>query len=129
MFFFDTSNKILAVYSNWFTVFSGIVDNFIPQRTVTIGPKDKMWMNGSIRRAIRRRDRLLKLFSRHRSTVKWENYRKQRNYVVSFIRSAKKEFSEKLASSLSNPTISPKKWWSYANSLQGNENVPPCQRS
>ena len=117
----DTSNDIDAVFSNWFTVFSGILDNFIPQRTVTIRRKDKMWMNGSICRAIRRRDHLLKLFSRHRSTVKWENYRKQRNYVISLIRSTK-EFSDKLASSLSIPTISPKKWWSYANSLQGNKN-------
>ena len=39
--FSDTSNDIDAVYSNWFTVFSGIVDNFIPQRTVTIRPKNK----------------------------------------------------------------------------------------
>jgi hypothetical protein len=30
-----------------------------PFREITVRPKDKPWMNGSIRQAIRRRDRLL----------------------------------------------------------------------
>jgi hypothetical protein len=48
------------VYGNWFRCFENIVKKHIPSRTVEIRPKDKPWFTLEIRKAIRKRNRLLK---------------------------------------------------------------------
>ena len=52
-------------------------------------PRDKPWMTGQIRLAIRKRDRVLKIYPRFKSPVFWDIYRAQRNLVVNFVRKAK----------------------------------------
>ena len=53
-----------VLYEKWFELFSSIVDRFIPTKNVKIRPRDKPWINRSIRRAIglRKRDRLLQAY-------------------------------------------------------------------
>ena len=53
---------------------------------------DKSWMNGAIRRAIRKRDRLLKAYTKFKSSFKWEKYRIDRNLVVKLNRKAKLDY-------------------------------------
>ena len=50
------------VYDNWFNHFRSIVDKYIPNKIVTIRPRDKPWMTSVVRKAIRERNRLLKLY-------------------------------------------------------------------
>ena len=50
--------------------------------TVTIRPNDKPWMDGKVRLAIRRRDRLLRIHNIRPSPVTRESYRVQRNIVM-----------------------------------------------
>ena len=77
---------INIAYKNWFDCFRGIVESHIPHKTVTIRPRDKPWMNKTVRRAIRKRNRLLKIHCRVKSLVSWEKYRQQRNYTTTLIR-------------------------------------------
>ncbi len=98
-----------------------IADVYIPIKHVTIRSKDKPWMNGSIRRAIRKRDRLLPVYSKHKNTIRWERYRIQRNLVVSLIRQSKYDYFSKVNSNLGNPAISSKKWWKLSKSLLSNK--------
>jgi hypothetical protein len=39
---------------------------FVPNKIVTVRPKDKLWMSNEVRRAIRKRDRCFKKFPRTR---------------------------------------------------------------
>ena len=78
-------DTIDSVYDKWLNLLNYIIDVYIPNRRVTIRPKDKPWMNSLIRRAIRKRDRLLKRFGKNKIPSNWERYRAQRNFVVKLI--------------------------------------------
>jgi hypothetical protein len=67
--FSNPSDSIYVVYNKCFNLFKSILDAYIPSWEITIRPKDKPWMNSSIRQAIRRRDRLLKRFSNIKSVT------------------------------------------------------------
>ena len=110
---------INIVYKNWFDCFRGIVELYIPHKTVTIRPRDKPWMNTTVRRAIRKRNRLLKIHCRVKSLVSWEKYRQQRNYTTALIRYNKQKYYKKLNSKLQDPSISNKNWWGIVKSLNG----------
>jgi hypothetical protein len=115
--FSNPSDSIDVVYNKWFNLFNSILDAYIPSREITVRPEDKPWMNGSIRQAIRRRDRLLKRFSNIKSVLSWERYRTQRYLVVKLIRRAKMEHQRKINTLLADPTTSAKKWWGISKSL------------
>ena len=57
-------------------------------KKVIIRPREKPWMTCQIRTAVRKRDRLLKTYSKCKSPTSWDRYRVQRNLVVSLVRKA-----------------------------------------
>lgn len=63
IFFENTASNIDVIYEKWRALFLSIVHRFIPSKIVMIRPNDKPWMNGAIRRAIRKHDRLLRAFN------------------------------------------------------------------
>ena len=76
-----------------------------------------------IRKAVQKRDRLLKTYSKsvnHRPTS-WDCYRVQRNLVVSLVRKAKINYNTKTNQALSDPAISSKKWWCITKSIYDNK--------
>ena len=79
-------------------------------------------MNGESRRAIRKRNRLLKIHSRSLSAETWERYRAQRKFHM-LTNNTKKNYYVKLNSQLSYPMINTKNWWGvksmYGQKLQG----------
>ena len=124
----DFTSDIDVIYENWFELFSLIVDRYIPRKIVMIRPGDKSWMNGAIRRAIRKCDRLLKAYTKFKSSFKWEKYRINRNLVFKLIRKAKLDYQQKTNEILSNPATSAKKWWNVAKSFYGSKvssAIPP----
>jgi hypothetical protein len=64
---FDSEFDIDNVYNTWVAQFHAIIEKYIPRKTVTIRPRDKPWMNGIVRRAIRRRNRLLRIHNKKRN--------------------------------------------------------------
>ena len=88
-------------------------------KTVVIRPQDKPWMSSNIRKAIRKRNRLLKIHSKRNSLSSWEKYRSQRNFTTALIRSSKKQYYAKLNNKLQDPNTSSKKWWGIVKSLYG----------
>ena len=95
----------------------------MPHEKVIIRPRDKPWMTGQIPKAVQKRDRLLKTYSKsvnHRPTS-WDSYRVQRNLVVSLVRKAKINYNIKTNQALSDPAISSKKWWCITKSIYGNK--------
>ena len=116
-----TPFDIDVIYQRFFSLFVSTVESFIPHKNVTIRPRDKPWMTGQIRRSIRKRDRLLKTYSKRKLLVSWDRYRVQRNLVVCLVRKAKINYNIKINQTLSDPAISSKKWWGIVKSLYGNK--------
>ena len=76
-------------------------------------------MNGAIRKAIRKRNRLLKLFNKSKTQSAWEKYRQQRNFTTSLIRKNKVKYFEEVDLKLRDPCTGPKKWWGIVKALYG----------
>ena len=96
---------------------------YVPCRTVVVRPRDKPWMNSEIRRAVRKRNRLLKIFCQNKVPKNWEVYRLQRNFTTSLIRRRKKSYYSNLNNKLQDPLLGAKKWWGlikqfYSNTIQ-----------
>jgi hypothetical protein len=118
---FLNNDDIDNLYAEWFKCFYQVLLKHVPHRTVTIRPRDKPWVNSEIRRAIRKRNRLLKYYCRHKSPEAWEIYRRQRNFTTTLIRKRKLIYYDTLNAKLQNPKIGPKKWWSIVKSLYGSK--------
>ena len=121
------TDNIDDLYCKWYETFREALEFSIPNRIVTMRPRDKPWMSSDIRKAIRKRKRLLKYFCRHKSPRAWENYRVQRNLTTFLIRTAKTKYYTNLSDKLQDPEIGQKKWWGIIKSLYGNKihsNIP-----
>ena len=99
-----------------------MIEKHILLKIVAIRPKDKPWMNGEVRSAIRKRNRRLRIHNDRPNEYSWENYRRQRNLTTKLIRSAKQCYYDKVHRDLSNPLINAKKWWSISNNFCGKKN-------
>ena len=68
---------------------------YVPSRIAVVHPQDKPWMNSEIRRAVKKRNRLLKIFCQTKVPENWEAYGFQRNFTTSLIRRRKKSYEKK----------------------------------
>ena len=106
-----------------------IAKTCIPNKFCIIRPRDKPWMNGAIRREIRKRRRIHKRAKLTDNAIDWQHFRIQRNKVCSMVRSAKDDYFTKTCDSLRNiKEISSKKWWNICKYLytrkSGNSSIP-----
>ena len=93
-----------------------------------VRPSDPPWMNGSVRKLIRKRKRAHKAAKRLNSAESWTIYRTSRNRSFNAIKNAKKEFKENLANKITVNNISSRDWWKTFKSLLGTDKhntVPP----
>ena len=109
-----------VLYDRWLSRFRGILEMYVPCRTVVVRPRDKPWMNSEIRRAVRKRNRLLKIFCQNKVPENWEVYRLQRNFTTSLIRRRKKSYYSNLNNKLPDPLMGAKKWWGLIKQFYGN---------
>ena len=116
---FSNLYDINAIYCCWFKHFHDIVKTKIPSRIVMIRPRDKPWMDSSVRLAMRKRDRLLKLYCKYKTRPSWEKYRQQRNLTTTLIRKNKAKYFYKVNAKLQDVTTGVKAWWSIVKGLYG----------
>ena len=88
-------------------------------RSTSTTPTNKPWMNSGVRKAIRKRNRLLKIHTIRNSSSSWEKYRSQRNFTTALIRSSKRQYYSNLNIMLQDPDTSSKQWWGIVKSLYG----------
>lgn len=115
--FASETSHIDDVYDNWFSRFHSIIDKYIPNKIVTIRPRDKPWMTYVVIKAIRKGNILFKHYCKAKTNSLWQRYKDQRNLATSLIRDAKNLYYQKLNTQLSDPCMGPKKWWSYVKSI------------
>ena len=93
----DTLNSLIANYDwgrlitdadnmdsatiNFSTKYMSLVRECIPEKTVTIRPKDKPWFDSTLRKTNRKRDRLRNIALKYKRESDWSKYRKIRNQV------------------------------------------------
>ena len=66
---------------NFSTKYMSLVRECIPEKTVTIRPKDKPWFDSTLRKTIRKRDRLRNIALKYKRESDLSKYRKIRNQV------------------------------------------------
>ena len=111
------SNKLLDIASEC-----------IPSKLITVRPKDLPWMNNSIRKLMRKRNRLYKKYKANKSAEKYNLYKKIRNEVTHVLRKSKKDFIDSLAFKLKNTNLSSKDYWKTLKSFikpTQNTSIPP----
>ena len=86
-------------------------DVSIPNKIVTIRPRDPPWMHNGIRRAIRDKNKKHKIAKSVKTYETWARYRHARNIVTELVRDAKTNFFKKLATSLHQGNLNSKQWW------------------
>ena len=83
----------------------------IPNKMLTIRPRDPPWMNNTIRRAIREKNKYHRSAKRINTNDAWIRYRVSRNKVTDLVRNSKTDYFKNLASSLNQGNLSSKQWW------------------
>ncbi|MEW8185640.1 MAG: reverse transcriptase family protein [Candidatus Thiodiazotropha endolucinida] len=89
----------------------------IPNKIATIRPNEYPWINGLIRKLIRKRKRLYRRAKRTNVQQVWQNFRKTRNTVINEIRKSKAEYFSKLSDQLNEEKINPKLFWKISKQL------------
>ena len=76
-------------------------------------------MDSSVRLAMRKRNRLLKLCCKSKTRASWEKYRQQRNFTTTLIRKNKAKYFHKVNAKLQDVTTGVKAWWSIVKRFYG----------
>ena len=103
---------------------------FVPNKIVTVRPKDKLWMSNEVRRAIRKRDRCFKKFQRTRRDEDKLLHIIARREVNKLKRKAKNRYENNIINSLSTTKLNPKICWSLSKSIIGRNSdrvIPPSK--
>ena len=100
----------------------------IPNKTVTIRPRDPPWMHNEIRNLIRRRMRLHRKAKKNNSNEVWAKFRKLRNKINRKIRSAKSDYENHISVALQTNANNIKTWWKLSKQIlnldKGSEPIP-----
>mgnify|MGYP000176344217 CR=1 FL=1 len=108
MFVYDNINDTCQTLTEFL---SNVASECIPHKEVTIRPKDKPFMTGTLRHHMKVRDRAYKRAKKSGEDDDWAWYRRLRNEVVDLVRIAKRDYFSRVHDILSNKKTEPKKWW------------------
>ena len=114
VFIFDDIDDML---SSWELLFNTALDSNCPWRVKRVAKARKLpWLNSSVTKQLRERDRLLKIAKRSQNPADWESYKAARNKAVSLLRRAKSQFFK---TTLEHNKNNPKGIWKTIKSLIG----------
>ena len=81
------------------------------------------WMSGHIRLLIRRRDRAFNKYKRTRSLLHKDSWHHARTLANHAIQQAKRSYNDRLSTTLSDPSCTPKDFWRITKDIIGNKSV------
>ena len=114
IFVFDDIDDVL---SSWESLFNSALDSNCPWRVKRVAKAKKSpWLDSSVIKQLRERDRLLKIAKRSKTPADWESYKRARNKAVFLLRRAKSEFFK---TTFANNKNNPKGTWKTMKSLIG----------
>ena len=93
------------VWTHWEKLYKQVLDKHAPVQQIRLRDNQLPWVNPSIQKQIRLRNRLYKKFRRAPTDANWVNYKNQRNIVTAIKRNAVKEICLDAASCSSKSSI------------------------
>ncbi|KAK3090482.1 hypothetical protein FSP39_012209 [Pinctada imbricata] len=112
-----------TIVSDFSDKLMSIAENNIPRKNVVIRPYDKAWFNSDIRREIRIRDRLRKIYRRTLNERDLNKYKTQRNKINNMKKKLKEEYIIGMNDSLHEyKRTDIKMYWKLINSLIKGDN-------
>ena len=126
------SNDVDVVCQTWTDQFLSIAKRFIPNKVITVRPTDSPWYNNHLRQLKRKLDRIHNQAKRsNNDQTLWAHYREIRNDYKKQIKTAEKDYNEKMADDLKeSKSISPKRWWNLVKKFLGqnhDSSYPPIK--
>ena len=115
---FDNVNEAEEYFTGLLT---SICQDHVPNREITVRPRDKPWMNKLVKKAIRKRDKAHKRWKTLKSPVNEAAYRAARHEVNVQKYFAKLHHDQKVAEKLENPNTNSKEYWHLTKLLYGNK--------
>ena len=100
-----TFDNVDDVWAHWEKLYKQVLDKHAPVQQIRLRDNQLPWINPSIQKQIRLRNRLSKKFRRAPTDTNWINYKNQRNIVTAIKRKAVKEFCLDAASCSSKSSI------------------------
>ena len=116
--FDDNEDKIFA----WNHLLLGVLNQHTPLRAMRPSKHKCPWVTYDICQAIKKRNRIHKRFLRHRTLEVWNEYKEQRNLVVTKLRTSKKEYLTNLIKNNANPSTI---WKVLKSSYDSNTKILP----
>ena len=105
------------VYDAWASTFFNIARENIPNKIVTIRPRDKLFFNAELRHLRHKKNKAHRKAKNLNTPHYWQKFREMRNSYNNKVKEAKIESEAKRANSLKNSdTLTSKKWWKLAKS-------------
>ena len=98
---FDDPDDKLEAFN---LLFSDVLDQHAPVKTVRVQKKPSLWITKSVRKKMDRRNRLFWFYRRNPTTAAWVIYKAQRNRVVQLQRNAKSAYFHRLLLKKSHPS-------------------------
>ena len=94
-----------------------LAQDCIPHKQVRIRPHDLPWINGTIRKLMRKRNRLYKKYKRNKTVENYESFKDTRNSVTSSLRKSKKEYFKSLVDRLKSSSLATSDYWKTLKSF------------
>lgn len=121
-------NKAVELFNN---MLIQMAEKSIPNKIATIRQNEYPWINGIIRKLIRKRKRLYRKAKKTNGQLIWHEFRKPRNSVTNEIRKSKQNYFNKLTEELNREKINSKSFWKISKQLLkldlSSSSVPPLQ--
>ena len=105
-----------------------VSQTFTDKPRFRVRPKNLPWFNSSIRKLMRKRNRLYKKYKLNKTAERYEAFKKLRNDVTAHLRKSKKEYFESLACKFKPSSLSSSDYWKTLKSFikpSTNTSIPP----
>jgi hypothetical protein len=127
------SDDIDISTSNITRALIGAANTNIPNRVLTVRKDNPPWLTSSIKRVIRRKNRLHKRAKRSILPGHWERFRIARIKCNNLVSNAKITHYSKVSENISLEKADSKNWWTLVKSLTGNNEcsrtIPPIEHN
>ena len=108
---FNVFNDIDDIVTYWSSLLMQTAAEFIQNTTVTVRAREKPWVNGDLKRLIRRRNVLWRRSRRSRSDAHFNTFKIVRNQMVALNRTLRLNYYTSLGEELSSSDMHNSKWW------------------
>ena len=113
----DNYTNVEYAAEQWTHIIYEAAKQFIPNKLVTVRPRDKPWYNSDLRRLKRHVNRSHNRAKRTNTTLSWATFRKVRNSYIQNCRDAESRFASKQIDKLTESPFSSKECWRLYRSV------------